>query len=67
MPKPGDSVRAGSGRIEPDHFHEGPAAAGRFDQVVRGVLSVPRTAVEKQRDAHRSSKDRKGRGGGQRS
>jgi hypothetical protein len=66
MPKPGDSTPAGAGRIVPDHFHEGPAAAGQFDRLVRGVLSVPRDAVNEQRKAKppSSRKARKGRVGG---
>lgn len=63
MPKPGDSVRAGDGRIVPDRFNEGAAATRQFDQLVRGVLSVPRSAVDGQRKAQppKVARSRKGR------
>jgi hypothetical protein len=49
MPKPAPRTvkLPDGGEIIPDHFHEGPEAARRFDQTVRDVLSVPHAEIER--------------------
>ncbi len=43
MPKPSPDIR--------QEYEEGPPAAKTFDALVRRVVSVPRSAVEKSTDA----------------